>query len=104
MKKFYQYKNLLLILSIIGFCIFNLPFLYFLFLYPDIYRDAISNQISLVFMGEAVFILLLISFFIIKFDYKKPGALSFILLSFIGSLAFSIPFFLYLHLKKHKGK
>ena len=100
MDKLYSYKNLLLISSIAGFCIFNIPFLYFSFFHPDVYQIAISNEIALVFMGEAIFILLFISFCIMKLKLEKPGVVLFILLSFIGSLAFSVPFFLYLHLKK----
>ena len=51
-------------------------------------------------MGEAIFILLLVSFFIVKFKLEKPGIILFIIFSFAGSLAFSIPFFLYLHTRK----
>ena len=100
MEKLHPYKNLFLIISIFGFCIFNIPFLYYSMLYPEIYQDALKNQIALVFMGEAIFILLLVSFFIIKFKLEKPGVILFIIFSFAGSLAFSIPFFLYLHSRK----
>ncbi len=102
MEKLNKYKNILLCLSIFGFCVFNIPFLYYAYFYKDIYLNALSNPISLVFMGEAIFILLLCCFFIIKFNLTKPGAIGFIILSLAGTLAFSIPFFLYLQSKKLK--
>jgi hypothetical protein len=94
------YRGLFLLLSILGFLLINLPFLYFAFFEKAVYDTAMSNGVALVFMSEAFLLMLLVAFLIAKLGLKKPGWLWFIVLSILGSMAFSVPFYLYLYTGK----
>lgn len=95
------YRPLLYVLAAIGFFGLNGVFLWYALLHPEVMAEARANPISLVFMLEAFVMVGLIAWFISKYGFKKPGWFAFIVLSMIGSLAFSIPAFLLLHLRKH---
>ena len=90
-------RRFFLVLSVLGFVLFNLPFLYFAFIEKEVYAAAMSNGVALVFFGEAVVLLLLFAFLIARLQMKKPGWFVFILLSLLGSMAFSVPLYLYLY-------
>jgi hypothetical protein len=96
-------RKLLLAVSIIGFLSINIPFLYIFAFEREIYREAMGNPLALVFISEAFLLMFLIAFLIYRIGYKRPGWLGFIIFSILGSLAFSIPFFLYLHSKSRVG-
>lgn len=90
------YRPLLLIAALLGFVVFNLPYLYFAILQPEVQRAALGNGIALVFMGEALYLLLLFALLMGLLGLKRPGWLFFIAMSLLGSLAFSVPLQLYL--------
>lgn len=97
MKEFTDIKLPLLILSILGFVFINIPFLYIAVNEREVYLEAMNNSLALVFMAEAIVLMILGALLICRLGIQKPGWIWFILLSIIGSLAFSVPFFLYLH-------
>lgn len=98
------YRGLFLLLSILGFLLINLPFLYFALFEKAVYDAAMSNGVALVFISEAILLMLLIAFLIAKLDLRKPGWLWFIVLSILGSMAFSIPFYLYIYSGKMRSQ
>jgi uncharacterized membrane-anchored protein YitT (DUF2179 family) len=99
MKNLEKIRKSLLAVSIIGFVFINIPFLYISVLEREIYREAMGNPLALVFISEAFLLMFFIAFLIHRKGYKSPGWFAFIVFSILGSLAFSIPFFLYLHAK-----
>ncbi|MGE9295925.1 MAG: hypothetical protein ACQKBV_06535 [Puniceicoccales bacterium] len=100
MQRLYPLRPFLLIASIIGFLTINMPFLYYTLIGREVYSAAMSNGLALVFIAEAFLLLALVAFLIAKLGWKKPGWFAFVVFSLVGSLAFSIPFFLYLHAKQ----
>lgn len=100
MNRFQSAKPALLFLAILGLLGPNSVFLYFTFARPEIAAAAYENPVALVFIVEAFFLMGLFAWGISKLGMTKPGWLAFIVLSIAGSMAFSVPFFLYLHLRK----
>ncbi len=89
-------RPLLLIAAIIGFFAINVPFLYYAILDKDTYAEAMGNGTALVFIGEAFLLMFFFAFLIFKLGWKRPGWVFFIVMSLLGSMAFSIPLQLYL--------
>lgn len=90
-------RAFLLTASVIGFLLVNIPFLYIATFEAEIYREAMENVLALIFIGEAFLLMFLMAYLISRLGYRNPGWLLFVVFSLVGSLAFSIPFFLYLH-------
>lgn len=86
-------------LAVFGFLVPNGAFLYFFVKDPGLLRAAIANPISLVFVLEAFFLMFLFAWLIQRAGLRKPSGFAFIVMSLIGSLAFSVPATLYLALK-----
>lgn len=59
-------RPLLLVLAILGFCLVNLPFLYFAFIERETYAAAMRNGMALVFIGEALALMCFFAFLIAK--------------------------------------
>jgi len=97
MEHLAKLRPALLIAAIGGFAAVNLPFLYFAVIEREIYREAMANGLALVFVSEAFLLMFLFAFLIAKLGWRRPGWVAFIVLSLLGSLAFSIPLFLFLH-------
>ena len=93
-------RGFFLIASILGFLFINLPFLYYFLFEKAIYDAALANPVALVFIAEAFLLLAFFAFLIAKLGWKRPGWILFIVFSILGSLAFSVPFMLYLHSPK----
>ena len=104
MERLKPLQTLFLICSIVGFIVINVPFLYFAFIDKGVYAEAINNGMALLFMTEAFLLMFLIAFIIAKSGINNPGWKFFICMSLLGSLAFSIPFHLYLSLRKYNDK
>ena len=90
------HRTLLLAISLIGFVLINIPFLYFAIFDTATYEAGMSNGLALVFIGEAFLLMLLLAYLIRVLGLNKPGWITFIILSIVGSMAFSVPFYLYL--------
>ena len=96
-----SYKSVLYIVAAIGFIGLNGAFVFFALTEPQIMTAALQNPISLVFILEAFLMMGFGAWLISKFEMKKPGGLAFVVMTMIGSLAFSLPAFLLLHARKH---
>lgn len=92
----------LLGLALLGFLFVNGPFVYFSVVDPLTYDLALQNGLALTFMGEALLLVVLLSWLIARLRLR-PGWPIFVALSFVGSLAFSLPFYLYL-LTRYRGR
>jgi hypothetical protein len=101
-EKLREIRPILLVSAILGFLFINCPFLYFALIEREVYAAGMKNGLALVFIGEAFLLLAFLAFIIAKLGLKKPGWGFFILMSILGSLAFSIPLQLYLMTKPTK--
>lgn len=97
------YQPLLWFLSALGLFGLNGVFLYYAFFHPDVMAAAQHNPISLVFMVEAFVMVAFAAWVIARLGLKRPGWLVFVVMSIAGSLAFSVPFFILLHLRKREA-
>lgn len=69
----------------------NGVFLWALAYRPDAMREAMANPIAQVFMIEALVLVGLVAWMLRKWGMTRLGWGWFVLLSFVGSLAFAIP-------------
>ena len=86
-----SHRVVLWIVAGIGLLGINGVFLYSVIFRPEIVREGLTNLYSLVFIIEAFILLPLLSFLIAIAKLKSPDWLGFLVLSLLGSLAFSIP-------------
>ena len=100
MEPLRKYRPVFLVASIVGLLGINLPFLYYALVDRTVYTEAMNNGMALLFIVEAFGLMFFIAFLIAKSGMKKPGWKFFICMSILGSLAFSIPFQLYLATKE----
>ncbi|MGF1656047.1 MAG: hypothetical protein ACFCU3_03615, partial [Verrucomicrobiales bacterium] len=96
LEKLVPLRPFLLITAIFGFLVVNGPFLYFALVARDVFSQAMSNGMALVFIGEAFLLVAFFAFLIAKMGWKRPGWIFFVAMSLLGSLAFSLPLQLYL--------
>ncbi len=89
-------ERLLLALAAAGFIVPNGVFLFYLMAEPAIFKAALRNPVALVFIAEAFFLMFLFAGVIRRQGFRAPGWFAFIALSLAGSMAFSVPAFLYL--------
>ena len=93
-------EKLLLGLSIFGLIVPNGVFLYYAFAAQETLHSAMANPVSLVFIIEAFVLMFLFAWLIHRQGIKSPGRFAFVLMSLIGSMAFSVPACLYLASRK----
>lgn len=96
-------NKVLAALAIIGLLVPNGVFIYFFFTDPEIAKEALGNPISLVFICEAFFLMFLFAWLLKKWSIARPNGFIFILMSMIGSMAFSVPATLYLIFKRRNS-
>ncbi len=89
-------SRILAALAICGFLLPNGVFIYTLLFNPDAVRAALGNPISLAFITEAFFLMFLGAWLLRRIRVGSPSGLMFIVMSLLGSLAFSVPAMLYL--------
>lgn len=99
-EQFRPYRPLLWGMSVVGFFGINGVFLYYVLSQPASMVGALQNPISAAFIIEALFMTAVSAWIVWLTGAEKPGYLSFVVLSIVGSLAFSVPAFLLLHLRK----
>jgi hypothetical protein len=87
---------MLLALALFGLFVPNGVFLYCFFATPEVVKAALGNPVALVFMAEAMLLMLLFAWIVPRLGLRSPAWTIFILASLVGSLAFSVPAFLYL--------
>jgi len=103
-EQFRPYRPLLWGLSVVGFFGINGVFLYYALLHPTAMVSALQNPISAAFIVEALLMTAVFAWIVWLTGAEKPGYLWFIVLSVVGSLAFSVPAFLLLHMRKSDRK
>lgn len=94
----------LLLIALFGFFVPNGLFLYWLFFEPYTLTDIISNKLALAFIIDASMVMFLLAYW---FTVKPIGKIRwywFIVLSIIGGLGFSLPFYYWLNMKKNENK
>ena len=92
MKLNRQHRAVLWFVATIGLLGINGVFLYTVLFRPELVREAFANLYSVVFIIEAFILLPLLCFLIAVAKLKSPNWCGFLILSLLGSLAFSIPF------------
>ena len=102
LQRIAPYQTVLWLLSALGLLGLNGAFLYYAIFRPEVMTAAQQNPISLVFIIEAFVLVAFAAWVIAWLGLKRPGWLAFVIMSLVGSLAFSVPFFLLLHLHKRR--
>lgn len=86
-----------LIIAVIALFGPNAIYLYGSITNPDLNLLALKNPVSLAFMIEAMMLLGIFLVYVYKRTKSYPQVGIYLVLSFLGSLAFSFPLFLYLN-------
>lgn len=90
-------KTILLIFALLALIGPNGLFLYAAFTQPALIQEANANSVALAFMIEAMMLLALFLGYVWVETRSAGQVVLYLTLSFIGSLAFSFPLFLYRH-------
>jgi hypothetical protein len=85
----------LIVFALLAFLGPNALYLYTLFTQPELNAAALGNPVALAFMIEAMMLLGLFLWFVYTRTQSIKQVVIYLGLSFIGSLAFSFPLFLY---------
>ncbi len=93
-----------LIAAIIAFVGPNGLYLHALFTNPTSNLEALNNPVALAFMIEAVILLILFIYYVFERTKSIKQVFLYLVLSFIGSLAFSLPLFIYLQHRRQDEK
>ena len=91
MKLNKRHRIILWVVAVIGLLGINGVFLYSVIFRPELVMEAMGNLYALVFIIEAFILLPLLCFLISVARLKSPGWFGFLILSLLGSMAFSIP-------------
>lgn len=102
LRRMSPYQPALWLLSVLELFSLNGIFLYYALFRPEVMASAQQNPINLVFIAETFLLVAFAAWVIAKLGFKRPGWLAFAIMSIIGSLAFSVPFFLLLHIRKRE--
>ena len=84
-------RTALALLAIFGLVVPNGLFLYVAATDPGAMAAALSNPISLVFVFEAFLLMSLFAWLLGRSGARRPSGFVFVVLSLLGSLAFSVP-------------
>ena len=97
-------KTVLLVFAILAFIGPNGLFLYAAFTQPALIQEANANAVALAFMIEAMMLLVLFLSYVWLETRSAAKVATYLALSFIGSLAFSFPLYLYRRAKLKADK
>ncbi|MCO5143894.1 MAG: hypothetical protein M9962_12455 [Oligoflexia bacterium] len=95
-------QKILMIVAVVALLGPNALYLYALFKDPSLNVSAMQNPVALAFMIEAMMLLGLFLWYVWIQTQSIAKVMTYLILSFIGSLAFSFPYFLYRQNKKTK--
>jgi len=73
-----------------GLVVLNGVFVYGLF-EPEVLREALTNPLALVFIGEALLLVAVLAYLLTKWRVSRLSWPWFVLLSLLGSMAFALP-------------
>lgn len=94
----------LLVLSIIGLLGPNGLFIWATVVAPESVGAAMGNPVAQVFMVEAFVLMFLFAYLIARQGLRSPGWMTFVLMSLVGSMMFSVPACLYLWSRRMRGE
>ncbi|HYE59152.1 MAG TPA: hypothetical protein VD948_11630 [Rhodothermales bacterium] len=94
-----SYTPFLWAMALIGLVGLNGVFLYGLS-QPSLMTSALRNPVSVAFVAEALVLTALGAWALHRIGITQPGWRLFIVASLVGGLAFSIPLFVLLHLRR----
>lgn len=92
----------LVLVAAVGFFGLNGVFLFYALARPEVMIDALANPISVVFMLEAFLLMGFLAWLIARTGIRTPSWRLFVVLSLVGSLAFSVPAFVLLLRRKQQ--
>lgn len=96
-------EKVLIVLALFGFMIPNGIFLYYAIAEPKLFFAAHTNPVAAVFILEALLLMVMFAWLIDRWNFRSPGWVVFILMSMVGSMAFSVPAFLYVTSRKARA-
>ena len=94
----------LIVFALLAFLGPNGLYLYTLFTHPELNTAALGNPVALAFMIEAMMLLCLFLWFVYTRTQSIKQVVIYLGLSFLGSLAFSFPLFLYFQKRNGSNK
>jgi 4-amino-4-deoxy-L-arabinose transferase-like glycosyltransferase len=97
-------EKALLGLTILGFVVPNGIFVYFLLFEFSVVAAAHANPVSAAFIGEAILLMLLCTWFVSRQECSPQSWWVFLLLTLVGSLAFSVPLYLFLYSRSERRR
>lgn len=100
LERFRPYTPALWALALTGFLGINTVFLYGAFWRPDLIAPALTNPVAAAFVAEALVLTAFGAWAVWILGLRRPGPAVFVALSLIGSLAFSVPALILMHLRK----
>lgn len=81
----------LIVLAALGLIGVNGVFLYGAFFVPGAYEAATTNPVAVAFMIEAALLVVALAWLFERWRVSRIGWIGFVLLAFVGSLAFAVP-------------
>jgi hypothetical protein len=100
LERFRPHTPLLWTLALAGLLGINTAFLYGAVLRPEHVAPALTNPIALAFVVEALVLTAFGAWVVWLLGFRRPGPVTFVVLSLVGSLAFSVPLLILMHLRK----
>jgi hypothetical protein len=94
---------ILILVSLFGLIVPNGLFLYWLFVEFDGLRAVFENRLALAFIIDAVITLVLVAVYFAKRPIGRVSWQTFVLLSLIGGLGFSLPLYWWLNTRSGNG-
>ena len=102
LEPFRPYTPLLWTLALAGLLGINTAFLYGAVLRPGLIAPALTNPLSVAFIAEALVLTAFGAWAVRVLGFTRPGPVAFVVLSLVGSLAFSVPLVILIHLRKSR--
>lgn len=92
-----MHRTILLTIALFGLLVPNGMFFYYVFVEFTSFRDVLSNWLALGFIIDAFMATGLLAFWFARHPQGRYTWRMFVLLSLLGGLGFSLPFFTYLN-------
>lgn len=89
-------------LALLGLLGLNGAFVYGVLTQPEGLALALTNPVAAAFVLEAFVMTAFGAWALARLGYRRPGPGAFVLLSLLGGLAFSVPLFVVLQLRKRE--
>ena len=87
----------LILVALFGLIVPNGLFLYWLLVEATGFQDVLNNRLALAFIIDAVMVLIILAVYFARRPVGRVGWGTFVLLSLIGGLGFSLPMYWWLN-------